>query len=40
MKNNAENETVRLVPDLFFFEKKALNEVKASGQQLSFIIFR
>ena len=36
-KNNAENETGTLVPDLLFF-KKALYEVKASGLQLSFNI--
>ena len=28
MQNHAENEAVRLVPDLFLFLKKALNEVK------------
>ena len=39
-KNNAENETGTLVPDLFLFLKKALDEVKASGLQLSFNIFR
>ena len=33
-KNHAENETERLVPDLFLFLKKALYEVKASGLQL------
>ena len=37
-KNNAENEAGKLVPDPLFFEK-ALNEVKASGLQLSFNIF-
>ena len=39
-KNHAENEAGRLVPDLFLFFKKALYEVKASGLQLSFNIFR
>ena len=38
-KNYAENETGRLVPDLFLFFKKAKYEVKASGLQLSFNIF-
>ena len=38
-KNRAENEAVRLVPDLFLLCKKALREVKASGLQLSFNIF-
>ena len=33
-KNHAENEAGRLVSDLFVF-KKALDEVKASGLQLS-----
>ena len=35
-KNHVENETGRLVPDLFLFFKKALNEVKANGLELSF----
>ena len=39
-KNHAENDTGRLVPDLFRFFKKTLYEVKASGLQLSFNIFR
>ena len=40
LKNHAENDAERLVPDHFLFFKKALNEVKASGLQLSFnIIF-
>ena len=39
-KNNAENEVGRLVPDLFLFLVKASHEVKASGLQLSFNIFR
>ena len=34
-KNHAENKTERLVPDLFLFCKKALEEVEASGLQLS-----
>ena len=34
-KNHAENESRRLVPDLFLFFKKVLNEVKASDLQLS-----
>ena len=38
-KNHAENETRRLVPDLFLFFKKPVYEVKASGLQLSFITF-
>ena len=36
---HAENESGRLVPDPFFFLKKALYKVKASGQYLSFKIF-
>ena len=39
-KNDAENEAGRLVPDLVLFLKKAFCEVKASGLQLSFNIFR
>ena len=39
-KNPAENESGRLPPDHFLFSRKALNEVKASGLQLSFKIFR
>ena len=39
-KNHAENEAGRLVPDALLFFKKALYEVKASSQQLSFNIFR
>ena len=34
-----ENETDRLVPDLFLVFKKVLHEVKASGLQLRFNIF-
>ena len=36
----AENEAGRLVRDLFLFFKKAQDEVKASGMQFSFNIFR
>ena len=39
LKNLVENETRRLVPDLFLVFKKALYEVKASDLQLSFNIF-
>ena len=39
-KNYAENEAGRLVPDLFLFFKYAYYEVKASGLQLSFNVFR
>ena len=39
-KNHAENEPGKLIPDLFLFLKKALNEVKTSGLQLNFNIFR
>ena len=39
-KNHAENEAVRLVPDLFLFFKKALFEVNVSALQLSFIQLR
>ena len=35
-KNHVENETERLVPDLFLIFRKPLYEVKASGQLLSF----
>ena len=38
-RENAENKTRRLIPDRIFFFKKALYEVKASGQHLSFNIF-
>ena len=40
IKTHAENESGRLVPDLFLFSKKALYEVKTSSLQLSLIIFR
>ena len=39
-KNYAENEARRLVSNLFLFFKKAQNEVKASGLQLNFNLFR
>ena len=35
-KNHAENETGRLVPDISLFFRKALYEVKASGQKPQF----
>ena len=38
-KNHSANEVQRLVPDLFQFFQKALYEVKARGQHLSFDIF-
>ena len=38
--NKRNNEAGRLVPDLFLFFKKAFHEIKASGLQLSFNIFR
>ena len=37
-KNHAENGPSRIVPDIFLLFKKALNEVKAIGLQLSFNI--
>ena len=39
-KIQAENKAERLVPDLFLFFKKDLYEVKPSGLQFSFNIFR
>ena len=39
-KNLAENETGRLVIKLFLFFEKVLYEIKASGLQLRFNIFR
>ena len=39
-KNNPENEARGLVPHSILFFKNALHEVKASGHQLSFNIFR
>ena len=40
LQNCAEHEAGRLVPDLFLFFKKAQYEVKGSGLQPSFNIFR
>ena len=37
--NYAENEARRLIPELFYFSKKSLYEVKASGLHPSFNIF-
>ena len=37
--NHVENETGKLVPDLFLFFKKALYKVKVSDLQLGFTIF-
>ena len=39
-RNQAENVIGRLVQDLSFFSKKALDEVKVRGLQLSFNILR
>ena len=39
-KNHAETEAGRQVPDFFLFLEKVLYEIKASGLQLSFNIFR
>ena len=39
-KSHAENHAGRLVPELLLFFEKALYEVKANGQHLSFNIFR
>ena len=39
-KNHTQNEAGRPVSDLFLFLKKALYEVKTSGLQPSFIIYR
>ena len=38
-ETHAQNEVGRLVSDLFFFFKKVLYEVKASGLKLSVNIF-
>ena len=38
-QKSGRNEARKLVPDLFFFFKKALYEVKVSGLQLSFNTF-
>ena len=40
LQNHTENETGRLVPDLFLYFEKALYEVKTIGLQLSLNIFR
>ena len=37
-KHHTENEAGWLIPDIFLFFEKALYEVKASGQHLSFNI--
>ena len=39
LKIHAENEAEKLVPNFFSCFKKALYELKASGQHLSFNIF-
>ena len=39
LQNYVETNTERLLPEPFSFFKKALYEVKASGQHLSFNIF-
>ena len=39
-RKHVENELEKLVPDLFLFFKKALYEVKSSGQHFSFNTFR
>ena len=39
-KNHAENEAGKLVPDGFLFFRKALYQVKASGLQIDFTVFR
>ena len=39
-KNHTQNEAGRTVSDLFLFLEKALYEVKTSGLQPSFIIYR
>ena len=39
-ENYGKNEEGTLVPDLFLFFEKAVYEVKASGLQLSFDVFR
>ena len=38
-KNHAENEAGRLVPDLFFFKKKAVYKVKSVVRTLAVIYF-
>ena len=37
LQKSCRKEAQRLFPDLFFFNKKTLHEVKASGQRLSFV---
>ena len=39
VRDYEKNEAGRLVPDFFLFSQKALNQVKASSQHLSFNIF-
>ena len=39
VKNHAENETGRLVPDLFLFSKKGSSDIKVSGQHLKVSIY-
>ena len=39
LKNLAENQARKLVPDFFVFLKKALYEVETNGFQLSFNIY-
>ena len=39
LKKHAQNEAGRLVSDLFLFFEKALCEIKASSQHLSFKLF-
>ena len=38
-KNHAENKIARLVPDLFFFFKKAFHKEKATAQHFNFNVF-
>ena len=40
LKNPTENEAGKLVSDLFLFFKKYIYELKTSGLQVSFNIFR
>ena len=40
LKNHAENEAGRLVPDLFLFFKMALYKPKTNDLQLGFTVFR
>ena len=39
LQKSCRNEAETLVPDLFLFFKKAINEVKTKGPQFSFNIF-